>query len=64
MINKGAVPQALAPTVLTGRGRAKLQMPLPSREPGMHLKGFRIKGGHVRIAVITAMKGKRPACRL
>lgn len=64
MINKGAVRRLWLPQCSLGEAGAKQQMPLPFREPGMHLKGSGIKGGRVRIAVITAMKGKRPACRL
>ena len=64
IVNKGTVSQALAPTVLIGEARAKQQMPLPFREPGMYLKAFGIKGVCVRIVVIIVIKGKGPACRL
>lgn len=48
--NKGAVSQALAPTPAHCLSKAAVTHAI--QRAGMHLKGFRIKGVHVRTAVI------------
>lgn len=60
--NKGAASQALAPTRAHCLSKAAVAHAI--QRAGMHLKGFRIKGVHVRTAVIIVMKAKGPACRL
>lgn len=54
----------MAPNALTGGGPSKVADAFANQGARMHLRGFSIKGVHVRRAVIIVMKAKGSAYRL